>query len=359
MASERDQSNEAWRATRRATRAADQMLARAAQEIIQTFNRATVNIGPVSVNHRPIIMRAIDPIIRRYYGGHGVDPLQSELYRLIRRQSQLTFLSNYRSGWRDLDRIMVDSPRDWQIIRQFLRSAPLDDADGLMTTYRVLFGPHVERQRLLNAKVFDPQRQWVDPRGYRLSTRLWRNGERYRAGIERTLLEGIRRGESHQDLAKRLERYLNPEYAPLEYMADGRIVRKNMTAKPSGPHFGHGSTYARQLARTEINRVHGESTKDRARDVPGANGIKWRLSAQHPEYDICDEHATLDLFELGPGVYPIDQVPRFPAHPNCICSLVTQHRDRDEVRQEIIAKYRARAQANYEARMANQEAVYV
>ena len=69
------------------------------------------------------------------------------------------------------------------------------------------------------------------------------------------------------------------------------------------------------MLRTEINTAHGERYKQMVRDDPEAVGLRFMLSPRHPRVDICDTHATADLYNLGPGVYPVDACP-WPAHPN-------------------------------------------
>lgn len=210
------------------------------------------------------------------------------------------------------------------------------DDDELLEALRMLFGPHVDRERLLNARLFDPQRRWVDPGGYRLSDRIWRNGQRYRATIDAILREGIRRGDSAETIARKLRAFVNPEYAPIRYQKNGRVLRvKGVAQRPNA------ASASRALARTEIQRVHGEGAKDRAR-ASGAAGMRWRLSLNHPKIDRCDDHANADLHDMGKGVYPIDELPTYPDHPNCMCTLLPFHRPREETRSSIADKYRHR-----------------
>ncbi len=49
--------------------------------------------------------------------------------------------------------------------------------------------------------------------------------------------------------------------------------------------------------------------------------VQWRLSGTHPVTDICDYHAKVDRYGLGPGVYPKRLAPKPPAHPHCRCLL--------------------------------------
>ncbi len=45
----------------------------------------------------------------------------------------------------------------------------------------------------------------------------------------------------------------------------------------------------------------------------------WPVSSKHPKTDICDYHAKVDLYGLGPGVYPKAEAPKPPFHPHCFC----------------------------------------
>jgi hypothetical protein len=77
-----------------------------------------------------------------------------------------------------------------------------------------------------------------------------------------------------------------------------------------------------------------------AGDVPGIRGLRFRLSGSHPGQDSCNPLAEQDLYGLGAGVYPIDQFPGVPVHPNCLCLCLHAHHSRDETRALIVSKYR-------------------
>ena len=47
--------------------------------------------------------------------------------------------------------------------------------------------------------------------------------------------------------------------------------------------------------------------------------LQIRLSSKHPRVDVCDYHAGVDKYGLGPGVYPKAEAPLPPYHPNCFC----------------------------------------
>jgi hypothetical protein len=333
----RREAREAYDAIERVVRAADKVVRDAAKQVLDLIER--YGNDQLSPQDAAAMMRDIEGIVFQAFGGPGVPLEQSRLYQAIRHESERVFLAQYRNGLDDLDAIMARYPW-WEEQKRIWLTAPLSavQADRLATAYRLLFGPHVDRQRLLNAMLFDPQRRWIDPNGYNLSGRIWRQGNQYRTAINRILQDGIRRGESADRIAARLRQYVDPAYAPVRYQKNGRIYR--VRGVPQQP---NAASAARRLARTEITRVHGESTKERARDVPGVKGIKWNLSLSHPKDDDCNPNADRDLYGLGAGVYPIDDVPMHPTHPNCLCYLTAVMLPRDETRKLIVDKYRSEA----------------
>jgi hypothetical protein len=155
---------------------------------------------------------------------------------------------------------------------------------------------------------YDAAHTWVDPRGYRLSDRIWQAGERTRAKLDLILLEGVREGKSAIEIAATVERMLLPNRAPIR------------TKKPYGTDV---SFDAMRLARTEITRAFGQATMAASNANPYVTGIDWALSASHPRFDICDNLATIGM---GGGrvrePYPKGSVPPYPAHPQELCSLL-------------------------------------
>jgi hypothetical protein len=77
--------------------------------------------------------------------------------------------------------------------------------------------------------------------------------------------------------------------------------------------------HARIVARTETAAAYRDSYERSLERVDGVIGYRWTLSPRHPRPDVCDVYASQDLFGLGPGGYPADQVPATP-HPSCLCS---------------------------------------
>lgn len=78
---------------------------------------------------------------------------------------------------------------------------------------------------------------------------------------------------------------------------------------------------AERIARTETARAWSDGFYARYLQDDEVMGFRWSLSTAHERIDICDFYARADLFGLGPGIYPTNQMPPHPAHPHCTCLL--------------------------------------
>jgi hypothetical protein len=78
---------------------------------------------------------------------------------------------------------------------------------------------------------------------------------------------------------------------------------------------------AERLARTEYARAYGQGFNKRLDQDSDIEGWQWRLSSRHNIYDICNVHASIDIFGAGAGVYPKYAALNYPAHPHCTCQL--------------------------------------
>ena len=142
-----------------------------------------------------------------------------------------------------------------------------------------------------------------DREGLKLSASIWADNQTNQ--IESVLLAGMARGESARDLSLKLEQFI---------LGGGQGLGDSVRSK------------AMRLARTEINNSYWEARRMSSELSPVVEGIKWELSAQHPEWDVCDYLSKQDLYGLGPGVYPPELLPPKP-HPNCLCYSVDVLRD--------------------------------
>jgi hypothetical protein len=187
--------------------------------------------------------------------------------------------------------------------------------------FEVHRSPLVASERVQRAYGLDSTRSWVDPNGYRLSDRLWRQRRWIRDQIDQTLRRAIADGEDALIVARKLEQFLSPDFAPIR-TEHGRLVRNQsraiVTTAPG--RGGSGSLPARTLARTEISRAHAQGTLFSAARTPFLVGVRYALSGSHPRVDECNQLAERNS-GLGPGVYNVGDVPSPPRHPNCLCRL--------------------------------------
>lgn len=313
---------------------------------------------PLTQQDRREIMRQVDRVIGRVYGATQQAAMVSELFTTIVR---VTDVASETGFVRAIDRVrkVVDrrDPSWWQRIR---RQAPGKSNDPFLKMVSQFDGPIVDRQRLLRAGRLDPQRRWVPKErwntktGYRLSDRVWKQGQDARRAIDARIIEGISRGEDALSIARDLEQYLNPGQQPMVIRKDGKVIRRtpnhrlvvgskstpvNMTRYPG--RGGFGSYPARRLAITEVHRVLNQATIEAGKVTPGATGIRWALANTHARQDNCDNHATNHSTGMGPGEYTFDEFPPMPDHPLCRCHSQILTVSRDEMIDMLIAKYGA------------------
>lgn len=251
---------------------------------------------------RAVWLQALKP----YFIGSGDDPLigavpQSPFMRLI--------VDGIQGG------IRLRAERQVEMVR---KNAPAD-------VFRWLTGPRVVvTARELGSRgprvlSYDPFHLFVNPNGYRLSDNGWNTALRVRAAIDQVLAVEIPRGTAAVSIAKSLEPFLWPS---------ARAVRTKT------PYGSDGSYWARRLARTEITAAAGRAEITASQANPYIDMLRWRLSASHPEPDICDDNAHGG--PGGDGRYPKVDFPQYPAHPHCLCSIIPEVvRDRAAVTAEL------------------------
>ncbi|HBJ2602722.1 TPA: hypothetical protein ACXDAM_002246 [Clostridium botulinum] len=156
--------------------------------------------------------------------------------------------------------------------------------------------------------------------GLYLSDAIWSKSAKYRENMTSIIQSAVAEGQDCVKTARALERYvltgkngretLTKEYPKMMARIGNRI--------PSDISYE-----ALRLARSEITSAYGEATISAGMVSPSCNGIKFILSGSHPKPDICDDITGVDNYGLGIGVYPINEAPNYPFHPNCICITTT------------------------------------
>ncbi|GIO33247.1 hypothetical protein J2TS6_43880 [Paenibacillus albilobatus] len=156
--------------------------------------------------------------------------------------------------------------------------------------------------------------------GLHLSDRIWRHDQKYRMAMSEIIQDGVATGEDPVVTARQLEKYVRRGRKTLAVDYPEMMDRM-------GSRIPQDVSYeALRLVRTETAAAFGEGTIAAAKVSPSYVGMKWVLSSSHPVPDICDDLANAD-HGLGKGVWPPGQEPMMPAHPNCLCVLISVHED--------------------------------
>ncbi len=88
---------------------------------------------------------------------------------------------------------------------------------------------------------------------------------------------------------------------------------------------------ALRIARTEMAQAFRAGTIEEYNSLDFVEAVKWNLSLSHrPSGCMCETQSRQDLYGLGPGVYPKNEVPPIP-HPHCLCYL-TAEINKDELK---------------------------
>lgn len=152
--------------------------------------------------------------------------------------------------------------------------------------------------------------------GMNLSDRVWKMGMNIRDQLEYYVESGLAAGRGADKISSDIRQVLNEPDKRFRRVrnAQGKLV-------PSKPmeqyHPGRGvyrSSFqnARRLARTEINMAYRQADMNFFRSKEEVLGYEVRLSAAHPERDICDAAA---------GRYP-KEFNFIGWHPDCLCFVI-------------------------------------
>lgn len=175
-------------------------------------------------------------------------------------------------------------------------------------------------QQLLDAAA---QRVYGD--GLQMSQRIWRTDNDSISEVQRIVYEGIAKGDSAWNIAKRIEEYLGPGQdcprwtrSRLYGLTKPDIAGGSSTGLYTGDECdGQGvAYYALRLARNEIQIAHHMATDMLLQRIPWIDKEQINLSPSHPVVDICDD--VVAAGERGEGIYEKGEI-LLPLHPQCIC----------------------------------------
>lgn len=117
-----------------------------------------------------------------------------------------------------------------------------------------------------------------------------------------------------------LGRYLVAGYSPARTAA-GVIVPSEAVGGFTSAGSGLGSFSVRRLGRGETTRAYGDVIREIPRRSEITPAIRWVLNPAHPGADECDDLSEGSSPGLPPGCYTYGDVPFYPNHFNCLCSL--------------------------------------
>lgn len=160
-------------------------------------------------------------------------------------------------------------------------------------------------------------------KGYNLSSSIWGDNKQKIKEVEKLIAQGMMEGKNVNQIAKSLEKYVNP----------------NVVNKVKVPGVRGKIDYnALRLARTTIQHAYQKAFVDATYYNPFIDGYKWITAGTENVCELCIERETEDQYGLGPGVFPKDQLPL--DHPNgqCTFDVVTTMTD-DEIANAIADWY--------------------
>lgn len=227
------------------------------------------------------------------------------------------------------------------LIKQGITKAVLfstNTQQNALSAFTRFEGKEVDAWRKETARAFIESRMKRD-NGLNLSDRVWNYTQQtkseFEVAVSQVLANGIGKGISAESLGRQVRQYLNnPDmmyrrYHRKQLMSDGtkkdivewrrrvidkegkvRFIKEDLAKVGTGV-YRSARQNALRLTITETNMAYNYSNCKRWESEPFVLGIRIRLSANHPEEDICDELA---------GDYPKTFMWR-GWHPRCMCSV--------------------------------------
>ena len=159
-----------------------------------------------------------------------------------------------------------------------------------------------------------------------LSKAIWKGTKKSQQDIHDIIAKGVAENKSSYDIAKDLEKYVNPSaIKPWDW---GKIY----------PGTRRKVDYnAQRLARTLVSHAYQQSFVRTTKDNPFFEGYRWLTANNHRVCPLCKERAETTHSEgLPEGVYLKDDLPL--DHPNGQCThSVYMTKDTDQIVDEIVA----------------------
>ena len=136
---------------------------------------------------------------------------------------------------------------------------------------------------------------------WEFSKRIWGDYNKSKGDISYIVAKGIAENKSTYEIAKDLEKYVNPNARkPWDwnkvYPGTKKVIDYN----------------AQRMARTMINHAYQQSIIEITKDNPFVSGIQWKAAFTKTTCEICESRNNV--------IYPVNNVPL--DHPNGKCTFI-------------------------------------
>lgn len=171
---------------------------------------------------------------------------------------------------------------------------------------------------IVTGKVYDSK--------FTLSSSIWGDNKRRLNEINRIIARDILQNKGVYDIAKDLERFVNPK------------ARKDYDWSKMFPGSRRKIDYnAQRLARTMVSHAYQQAFVEATINNPFVAAYRWITSGSDRVCPICIDRESTDQFGLGPGIFPKDRLPL--DHPNGMCTFECVMAMSDEEVGEAIADW--------------------
>lgn len=141
-----------------------------------------------------------------------------------------------------------------------------------------------------------------------LNSAIWGDNQKKINEINKIVAKGIMKNKGIYNIAKDLERYVNPR------------ARKSYDWSNMFPGSRRKIDYnAQRLAITMIQHSYEEAFVSVTKNNPFIEAYQWITSGGGRVCALCMDRESVDHYGLGPGIYPKDKLPL--DHPNGMCTF--------------------------------------
>ena len=140
-----------------------------------------------------------------------------------------------------------------------------------------------------------------------LSSAIWGDNQKKMNEINMIISRGILKNKTTYQIAKELQRYVNPAAKKVVDWNSQYGVRRQIDYN------------AQRLARTMVSHAYQEAFVAATINNPFIEAYKWVTSGLHNVCALCIEREEDDAWGLGPGIFPKEALPL--DHPNGMCTF--------------------------------------